>query len=380
MDRQTKKRMIILLVSLGILFGLILAYKIFVGIMMQRYMAAFKSPIITVSTMKAEYQTWQPRLTAAGSLRAIRGVNITTQLAGMVTHIYFAPGQDVAENAVLVQLNADDDIAQLHSLQADAQLAQVTYNRDKAQYKLQAISKAILDADEATLKSSTAKVAQQAAIVEKKTLRAPFAGRLGINNVNPGQYLNPGDAVTMLQTLDPIYVDFFVPLQTLADLKVGQPVSVTTEAFPNRAFTGKITTINPGVDVSTRNVEVEATIDNPKYELAPGMFTATTVTIGEPARYITLPQTAVTFNPYGELVYLVKETGKDDKGPILTATQTFVKTGETRGEQVVILDGLTEGQAVVTAGQLKLKNGSRIQINNAIQPSDNPSPTLPNNH
>ncbi|HSW93732.1 MAG TPA: efflux RND transporter periplasmic adaptor subunit [Gammaproteobacteria bacterium] len=380
MDQHTKKRMKIMLISMTILFGCIIGYKVFMGIMMQHYMAAFSSPVITVSTMKVENQPWQPRLTAAGGLRAIRGVNVTTQLAGMVTHIYFKPGQDVEENAVLVQLNADDDIALLHALEADANLAAVTYNRDKAQYKLQAISKAVLDADAATLNSSIAKVAQQAAIVEKKTIRAPFAGRLGICNINPGQFLNPGDTVTMLQTLDPIYVDFYVPQQSLALLKLNQPVAITTETFSNRLFTGKVTTINPGVDVDTRNVLVEATIDNPKHELAPGMYVKTIVTLGEPQNYLTLPQTAVTFNPYGQLVYLVKETGKDQKGPILIATQSFVTTGETRGDQVVILQGLKEGETVVTSGQLKLKNGSRIVVNNAIQPPNNPAPHLPNNH
>ncbi len=380
MDQPTKKRMIIMLISVGVLFGCIIIYKIIMGMLMQHFLAAYKSPIITVSTMKVGYQPWQPKLTAAGSLRAIRGVNVTTQLEGMVTQIYFKPGQVVDQNAVLVQLNADDSIALLHSLEANAEIAKVNYERDKAQYKLQAISKALLDADVATLKSAVAQVAQQAAIVEKKTIRAPFAGRLGISQINPGQYIKPGDAITMLQTMDPVYVDFYVPQQSLAELKLDQPVSVTTESFPNQVFTGKITTINPGVDVSTRNVEVEATIDNPKHELAPGMFVTTTVTIGEPKNYLTLPQTAVAFNPYGELVYLVKDTGKDDKGQILIATQTFVKTGEARGDQVVILQGLTEGQTIVTGGQLKLKNGSRVDVNNAIQPPNNPAPKLPNNH
>lgn len=380
MEKQTKKRMIIMLIILSILFGGMIIYKMMIGLMIKRYLAANKFPTVMVSTTKVDYQTWQPKLTAAGSLRAIRGVNVTTQLAGMVTEIHFKPGQDVENNAVLVQLNADDDIAELHSLEATAELAGVTYKRDKAQYSLRAISKAVLDADVANLKNSLAKVAQQAAVVAKKTIRAPFAGRLGISNVNPGQYLNPGDSVTMLQTLDPIYVDFFVPQQSLAQLKLEMPVSVVTEAFPHREFTGKITTINPGVDVSTRNVEVEATINNPERELAPGMFVPVTVTIGGPKNYLTLPQTAVTFNPYGELVYIVNQTGEDKKGPIQTATQSFVTTGETRGDQVVILKGLEKGQTVVTSGQLKLRNGSRVEVNNEIQPSDNPAPDLMNNH
>ncbi len=380
MDRLTKKRMIIMLISLSVLFGSIIIYKIIMGLLIQHFMAANKSPIVTVSTMKINYQSWQPKLIAAGSVRAIRGVNVTTQLAGMVSEIYFKPGQDVLENTVLVQLNADSDVAALQALEANAELAKVTYDRDLAQYKLKAISKAVLDADVANMKNTTALAAQQAAIVAKKTIRAPFSGRLGISQINPGQYINPGDPITMLQTLDPIYVDFFVPQQSLAALKNGLSVSIVTETFPSRTFTGKITTINPGVDVSTRNVEVEATIDNPQHELAPGMFVTATVTLGEPQNYLTLPQTAVAFNPYGELVYIIQEKGKDKKGTILEARQTFVTTGETRGDQIVVLKGLQQGQQVVTSGQLKLKNGSRVEINNTIQPPNNPVPQLPNNH
>lgn len=380
MDQQTKKRMIIMLIGVGVLFGCIIAYKMVMGFFFARYMAANKSPIITVSTMKVGYQIWQPKLTAAGSLRAIRGVNVTTQLPGMVREIYFKPGQDVEADQPLVQLNADDDIALLHSLQANAELAELNYNRDLQQYKIQAISKAVLDTDVANLKSLHAQVAQQTAVVAKKTIRAPFAGRLGINNVNPGQYINPGDTVAMLQTLDPIYADFYIPQQSLAELKLDSSVSIKTETFPNETFTGKLTTINPGVDVNTRNVEAEATIDNSQRKLAPGMFVNVTIDISEPQKYLTLPQTVVTFNPYGEIVYVVKETGKDEKGPILIATQSFVKTGETRGDQVVILQGLEEGETVVTSGQLKLKNGSRVSVDNTIQLPDNPAPELSNNH
>jgi len=380
MDQQTKKRMMIMLISVGVLFGCIIVYKVVMGMLFAHFMAANKTPVVTVSTMKVGYQEWQPKLTAAGSLRAIRGVNVTAQLPGMVREIYFKPGQDVTADQPLVQLNADDDIALLHSLEANADLAQLNYNRDLQQYKIQAISKAVLDADVANLKSLHAQVAQQTAIVAKKTIRAPFAGRLGINNINPGQYINPGDTVAMLQTLDPIYADFYIPQQSLAQLALNSFVSITTETFPNETFTGKLTTINPGVDVNTRNVEVEATIDNPQHKLAPGMFVNVTINIDEPKKYLTLPQTAVAFNPYGEIVYTVKQTGKNDKGPIMIATQSFVKTGETRGDQVVILQGLEEGQTVVTSGQLKLRNGSQVTINNTIQPSDNPAPKLLNNH
>lgn len=380
-DELTKKRMKIMLICVGVLFGGILIYKVMMGLLLKHYMKQYSNPVIEVSTTKVGYQSWQPKLTASGSLRAIRGVNVTAQLAGMVKKIYFTPGAFTNENDILVQLNADDDIASLHALEANAELSKITYNRDKAQYNIKAISKATLDTDAANLKNITAQVAQQTAIVEKKTIRAPFAGRLGISQINPGQYVNPGDSIVMLQTLDPIYADFFVPQQDLAQLKVGMPVTVTSDAYPNKVFTGKITTMNPGVDVSTRNVEVEATISNPQYELAPGMFSTVEVTIGEAKRYLTLPQSAVSFNPYGTVVFHIKESGKDKNGkPILTAMQSFVTTGETRGDQVVILKGLVEGETVVTSGQLKLRNGSLVAINNKIVPPNNPAPDLPNEH
>jgi membrane fusion protein (multidrug efflux system) len=380
-DPISKKRMKIMLISLGVVFGLVLLYKVAMGFLFKRYMAQHAHPVVTVSTMTADYEAWQPKLTAVASIRAIRGVNVTAQLAGMVQKIYFTPGASVEENALLVQQNADDDLASLHALEANAELAQITYNRDKAQYKAQAISKETLDTDAANLKSLTAQVAQQAAVVEKKTIRAPFTGRLGISKVNPGQYINPGDAIVMLQALDPIYVDFFVPQQALAQLQVGMSVNVVSDVYPKHVFTGKITTINPGVEVATRNVEVEATIPNPNLELAPGMFASVEVTLGAAKQYLTLPQSAVSFNPYGSVIYTIKETGKDKEGkPILTATESFVTTGETRGDQVVILKGLEKGATVVTSGQLKLRNGSLIAINNSITPPNNPAPNLPNDH
>ena len=284
-------------------------------------------------------------------------------------------------NELLVQLNADNDIALLNSLKANAELAKTTYLRDKAQYAIHAVSKQTLDNDVANMKSFQAQVAQQAAIVEKKSIKAPFAGHLGINHVNPGQYVNPGDPVVSLQTLDPIYADFYMPQQNLAKLNVGQEVSITTDAFPNKTFTGKITTIDPAVDVNTRNVEVEATIANPNNELKPGMFGNADVIIGNAKPYLTIPQSALSFNPYGDIVFIIRKNGEDkNKQPILIAKQHFVTSGETRGEQIKILKGLKEGDEIVTSGQLKLKNGNQVAINNTIVPSNSERPKLKNNH
>lgn len=380
-DQNTKKRLRIMLICVGILFGTIFLYKGAKGLIFYWFISANRAPIISVSAMKVGYSLWQPQLTASGSLRAIRGVNVTTEVAGMIKIIYFTPGASVKKGDVLVQLNADSDIAYLYSLKANADLAAVTYSRDKAQYQVNAVSKQTLDTDAATLKSLRAQVSQQSAMVLKKTIRAPFDGRLGISAVNLGQYMNPGDMVVNLQALNPIYADFFVPQQSLSQLKVGQEITLKSDTFPEKIFKGTVTTINPAVDSSTRNIEVEATIDNPKYELVPGMFAVVTVNTGAAASYLTLPQTAVTFNSYGELVYLIKLIKTDRKGrSILAAEQAFVITGETRGDQIVILKGVKEGDSVVTSGQLKLKNDTLVAINNTITPSNNPTPITSDEH
>ncbi|MFJ1268881.1 efflux RND transporter periplasmic adaptor subunit [Legionella lytica] len=375
-----KKQMTIMLVSVGILFGLIFGWKAFTGFMMKRYFASMQNPIITVSTMKTEKSLWQPTMKAVGSLRARVGVNVTTELAGMVKTISFTPGAQVEKGALLVQLNADAELGQLHSLQAQVELAKITYERDKAQFKVNAVSKQVVDSDWWNLKNLQAQVEQQAAIVEKKTVRAPFSGRLGINNVNPGQYLNVGDTVTALQDLNIIYADFFLPQHALADLEIGQVVSVNVDTFPEQTFKGKITTIQPQVDVNTRNVEVEATLLNSRFLLKPGMFVHAAVDVQSKRSYITLPQSAISFNPYGDIVYVVKDSGKkDDKNqPVITVRQVFVTLGDTRGDQVAVLKGINEGETVVTSGQLKLKNGSRITVNNSIQPTNEANPQVTN--
>jgi membrane fusion protein (multidrug efflux system) len=373
-----KKRMAIMLVSVGILLGLLVGFNWFKGFMMAKYMASAPVPSATVTAMTASYQEWQPQLSAVGTLRAIRGVDVTTEVAGLVRDIEFKSGEEAKNGQVLVQLTNDSDVAQLNALQAAADLAETTYNRDKEQYAAEVISKAQLDNDAADLKAKRAQVAQQAALVEKKTIRAPFAGRLGISTVNPGQYVNAGAAIVTLQSIDPIYIDFNLPQQQVPQVTVGQKVSLTTDAFAGTTFTGKVTAINPRVDTSTRNVMIEATISNPKKQLLPGMFGTVTLETGDAQRYLTLPQTALTYNPYGTTVFVVKASDKKDaKGqPMLVAEQGFVTPGPTRGDQVAILKGVDEGTRVVTSGQGKLKNGTPVVINNAVQPSDSPNPTV----
>jgi membrane fusion protein (multidrug efflux system) len=372
-----KKRMVIMLVAVGIVLGGLIGYNWFKGYMMQKYMGSGPIPASTVTAMKVDYQQWQPQLSAVGTLRAVRGVDVTSEVAGLVRGIEFKSGDEVKAGQLLVQLNADSDVAQLHSLEAAAELAATIYERDKQQLAAEVISKAQVDTDAGDLKSKRALVAQQAALVEKKTIRAPFAGKLGITTVNPGQYVNAGDKLVTLQTIDPIYVDFNLPQQQLPQVAIGQKVTLTADAYKGTTFEGKVNAINPKVDTNTRNVQIEATIPNAKRQLLPGMFATVKLNSGDEQRYLTLPQTAITYNPYGDTVFVVKASDKkDDKGnPILTAQQVFVTTGPTRGDQVAILKGVDPGSQVVTSGQVKLKNGSPVVINNAVLPANSPNPT-----
>jgi len=377
MDKaKMTKRMLIMVVAVGIVLGGLVGFNWFKGYMMQKYMASAPVPASTVTAMTADYQQWQPQLAAVGTLRAVRGVDVTTEVAGLVRSLEFKSGDEVKAGQVLVQLNADSDIAQLHSLEAAADLANTVYERDKQQLAAEVISKAQVDTDAADLKSKRAQVAQQAALVEKKTIRAPFAGKLGISTVNPGQYLNAGDKIVTLQTIDPIFIDFNLPQQQLPLMGIGQKVTLTTDAYKGVTFEGRVNAINPKVDTNTRNVQIEATIPNAKRQLLPGMFANVKVASGDEQRYLTLPQTAITYNPYGSTVFVVKASDKkDDKGnEVLTAQQVFVTAGPTRGDQVAILKGVEPGAQVVTSGQVKLKNGMPVKINNAVQPSDNPNP------
>ena len=332
-------------------------------------------PASVVTAMHVPYAEWQPGVTAVGSIKAVRGVDVTTEVGGIVRSIGFKPGQQVADQALLVQLNADSDIAQLHSLEATADLAVIVLKRDKAQLAVNAVSQAQVDTDSADLKAKLAAAEQQRALVAKKSIRAPFAGRIGITAVNPGQYLNPGDKIATLQTFDPIYIDFTVPQTQLEQIAIGQKVEVTADGLADQTFSGRVSTIDTQFDPTTRNVTVEATVANPQQSLVPGMFARAIVDSGKPQRYLTVAQSSVTYNPYGTTVFIATSS-KNDKGEeVLTAQQSFIKTGPTRGDQVAILEGVKEGDLLITSGQMKLKNGSPVQIDNSAAPLNDPAPT-----
>jgi len=369
------KRMLIMLAGVVILVAA-LAFGFYLHI--QKLIASSPRPgPQTVTSTKAALLEWQPQLAAVGTLVPVRGVDVTTEIAGLVRSVNFKSGQDVQAGQVLVQLNADSDVALMRSAEAAAELADVVLQRDKAQLAAQAISQAQVDADTADLKAKRAQLAQQQATVEKKTIRAPFSGKLGITTVILGQYLNPGDKVVTLQTINPIYADFYLPQQRFSSLTVGQMVNVQSDAYPGQMFPGRITAISPKVDTATRNLQIEATLDNSKRQLLPGMFANVSVNVGSKGKFITLPQTAITYNPYGATVFILKKGDKPDASGTtgLQAQQVFVTTGETRGDQVAILKGIEEGQEVVTSGQLKLKNGTPVIVDNSVLPANSPNPT-----
>ncbi len=369
------KRMIIMLILVGLLFGGIFGFQAFKGAMIKKFMSSRGIPPQTVSTITARVSPWQQRLEAVGSLQAVNGADLAPEVSGLVAKINFKSGQEVKAGTLLCELDASSDQAKLQSLKANAELTQKTYERDRQQFQEHAISQAVLDTDMANLKSATAQVAEQQALVDKKFIRAPFAGRLGIRAVDRGQYLNAGTKIVTLQALDPIYVDFYLPQRSLNQIATGMHVQVTSDAFTGKTFSGEISAINPKVDSDTRNIQVRARILNPDHLLLPGMFVTADIDVGKPRSEITLPQTAITFNPYGNIVYLVKEKGKDKDGKThLVAEQKFVTTGTTRGDQISILEGLQPGNIVVTTGQLKLHNGTPVVVNNSIKPADNPAP------
>jgi membrane fusion protein (multidrug efflux system) len=372
------KRMLIMLVLVAVVLGGIFGFKDFVNGKIKEFMTGPNGPgkqAQTVSTTKATAEDWQPRLDAVGSLRAVNGADLSLEVAGVVDKLNFESGDDVEAGKELLKLRDFDDVAKLKSLQAQADLAKVVYDRDVKQFNAHAVAQAVVDNDEANLRNLLAQVDQQRELVAKKTLKAPFAGRLGIRQVDLGQYLAPGTVIVSLEALTPIYVDFLLPQKALAQIEVGQALKVRVDTFPNKDFPGKISSINSKVDATTRNIQVRATIDNADRKLLPGMFATVSIDSGKPEKLITVPQTSITYNPYGNLVYIVDHKGNGADGkPQLAVRQTFVTTGATRGDQVAVLKGLKEGDEVVTAGQMKLRNGASVVVNNTVAPTNDPNP------
>lgn len=375
---KTIKRTTIMLIVVALIAAGLIGWGVLRAFFIGKFLTSFKNQVQTVATMTAVETPWQSDIQSVGTLTAMNGAALSAQVAGIVATIQFHSGEDVKQGDVLLTLRADNDPAVLAQLQAQARLAQINYARDLQQFAIHAVSKAQLDTDRANMEAANAQVEAQQAMMDEKIVRAPFSGRLGIRQVDVGQYLSPGTEIVTLEQLNPLYVDFYLPQQDLPKLKVGQDVQVGVDAYSNQLFPARITAIGATVTQDTRSISVRAQLQNPDLSLRPGMFATILVDVGTPQEAVTLPQTAITYNSYGDTVYVVEHGTGDAEHQALTARQVFVTLGATRGDQVQVLSGIQPGEEVVTAGQLKLRNGTPLAVNNSIQPSDSPNPNPPN--
>ena len=375
--RRMAVALLIVVLFIVLIVGGVFGWQAFVGSFFKKFMEQAASAPQTVSTVTAANTAWQSQVRAIGTLRAVRGADLSAQAAGVVDSIEFDSGNDVPAGKVLLKLRPNDDFAKLDQLEAAAELAAQTLKRDQEQFTAQAVSQAVIDTDVSTVKAARAQVVAQRALIDEKIVKAPFAGRLGIRQIDLGQYLAAGTTVVTLQALDPILIDFYVPQQALREVRPGQAISANVDTFPGVAFPGVIESINSKVDPASRNVQVRASFANADHRLVPGMFASVAIDAGAATNEITLPQTAITYNPYGNTVFVV-EHGTSGGKTRDTVQQRFVKLGETRGDQVAVLSGIAPGDVVVSAGQMKLRNGTAIAVNNTVQPTDQPKPTPPN--
>ncbi|MFT3742617.1 MAG: efflux RND transporter periplasmic adaptor subunit [Gammaproteobacteria bacterium] len=366
--RRLKKRMIIVLSALGILFCLIFLIDVVRSAIVKHFVSQFTQQTVTISTSIAKAETWHPQITSIGSLVASNGVQVSSQLSGMVTAIYFSSGRIVEKGQPLIQLDNRTDLEDLANYKAQLKLSQVNYDRQVSLLKTNATSQSSLDQAAANLQQSQSAVGKTEVTIDQKLIKAPFSGKLGIRNVNIGQYASPGTPLVNLQALNPLLLQFSVPEQNLRYLRVGQPIEFSVETYPGETFKGTVSATESAVDVQTRNIMVEATVPNPKMRLFPGSFANIRVQLPEQKNVVTVPQTAISASLFGSTVYVVKPAGKDKNGKQLhTAHLVYVTTGEMRGNEVEILKGIQAGDEVVNAGQLKLQDGASVSINNSVQ-------------
>lgn len=335
---------------------------------------AFQPPPEAVTSIVAKREVWPSTMSVIGTMEAVHGVTVSADLPGTVARINFESGQAVRAGDILVELDTKQERAQLAALEAQRDLAHIQYGRMQQLVNEGVISRVEYDQATAQQKATDANVAEIHATIERKTIRAPFSGVLGIRKVNLGQYLAAGDPVVPLQSLNPIYVDVGLPQQTLHQVGVGRSLRVTSDDLPGQLFNGRVTAIDSVVDEATRNILVQATLPNPQGKLRPGMFVQVAVALGESRPVITLPASAISYAPYGDSVFVI--TGlKDQKGQTYRGVrQQFVKLEGSRGDQVAVVSGVNPGDEVVTSGVFKLRNGAAVQVNNKVQPENNPAP------
>jgi membrane fusion protein (multidrug efflux system) len=335
--------------------------------------AAFQPPPEAVTTIVAAADDWASTLSAIGTMAAVQGVTVSADLPGTVERIAFSSGAAVRAGDVLAMLDTRQEQAQLAAAEAQRDLARLNLERYQGLLNEHVISRAEFDRATAESRQAEARVGEIRAAIERKTIRAPFAGILGLRQVNQGQYLSAGDALVTLESLNPIYVNFGVPQQSAREVRVGRAVRILGDAA-GATVTGRITAIDSVVDEATRNIQVQATLPNPDGKLRPGMFVQTEVVIGGASRVVTLPASAISYAPYGDSVFVVGDM-KDANGQTYRGVrQQFVKLGAARGDQVAILTGVSAGDEVVTSGVFKLRNGAAVLVNNKVRPANNPAP------
>jgi membrane fusion protein (multidrug efflux system) len=336
--------------------------------------SSFQAPAESVTTVVARRISWPSELAVIGTAAAIQGVTVSADLPGTVDRIHFESGKTVHAGDVLVELDTRQERAQLAAAEADRDLAHINYGREQQLVAEGVVPRAEYDNALAQQKSTEAKVGEIRATIDRKTIRAPFSGILGIRQVNLGQYLSAGQAIVTLQSLDPIYVNFGVPQQEAPQVQVGRSLRLTSDSLPGAQFSGRVTAVDAVVNESTRNLQVQATLPNPHAKLRPGMFVQVDVGLGANREVISLPASAINYAPYGDSVFILADL-KDAKGNSYRGVrQQFVKVAGARGDQVAVTSGVNPGDEVISSGVFKLRNGSRVQVNNKVQPSDNPRP------
>ena len=363
------RRVVLTILGLVVLISLLGGIK---GLQIGRMAAQgdqFAPPPETVTTSVVQEASWESVLTSVGSLEAVQGVTVTAELTGKVVHIAFNPGTVVQAGSLLVKQDTSSEEAQLRATEATVALAKLNLERLTKLLADNTISQSQYDNAEAQYKQAVAQADSIRAVIAKKTIRAPFAGRLGIRLVNLGEVLKEGQAIVSLQSLDPIYVNFLLPQQQLAQVHRGLAVRVTIDALPGQVIEGKVTAINPEVDAATRNIRIQATIANPEERLRPGMFVNVALVLPARDKVLAIPATAVLYAPYSDSVFVVEEKNREKTNqPFKVVRQQFARLGEKRGDFVSVLSGLREGEVVVSTGVFKLRNGQAVVVDNALAP------------
>ena len=372
--RFFNKPMLIMLFGCALLFGLIFGFKAIGSYFMNQFFDAMPMPPATITAAQAKPQSWPRTLNAVGNVRAVNGTSLTNETAGIVTEINFRSGDLVSAGTVLLRLDDDTDRAELESLRAAAALARQDLERTERLQRQGSVSESELDRARSQHDQARAQYRAQQARVEQKSLRAPFDGELGIRQVDLGQYLTPGTAIVNLQQLDPVFINFSLPEQRLAVVRTELDVQASVDAWPNERFTGRITALEPGINPATRNFQLQASFENTERKLRPGMFARVMIDLGERDEVLAIPQTAVSFNPYGNAVYVISERQTDDGETQSIVNRRFVRTGQRRGDMIAVLEGLEPGDRVATSGLLKLGNDRVVRITEEGEPGTELSP------